>query len=1146
MLKRALHMILAVIFFCCTAFGLKDSTPVFADVVLEEGETQDPDPISSTYTVDNLTYYDVGSAQFSQEKMLFFKDLLQKRTSNLKTGKWTETGLIQEQEPSSIADQWLVLGAGIMYQYGNYLAQQAELRRVLEQAAQNGTGTEDYYTATRVDMSAMRISGTSNPMSSLKNAEAWALQKVFGNSAPIGNFQNNTTNQEVLATAVGATRGDGMKHAVVAYFTNFRVFALMPEDEGSTYITNITKNNVNETSTIAHAVKNETGSTVTGSQSITNSTTASASSSVNGSASYSFTEGVKVGAGFEFTKAFKVSGELSFSATQAFSAGWGTSTTLSDTRSSTRSISIPLAPYTQAVMLQTDSVSEYITKYNCPIALKYDVTLVMYDEDGIVKRSGTLYPSGANIDTNGMPMVFEFSGGTNGARGDLYDRVTHFSRPGELDKEILGWYDLGKTNSSHEYTRYAFETIMTHIPMSAAGAEYTQKLHVTDSEVSGIMPIYPLYRVKISEPGSNTIAASQVSYNNYDYYTSRLKVGDSSYTNYLSLSGFNKFDAPFYSFAKDNGYWIVTDHDGNELTAEEAPVILEKDKVSTNWRYTAVKPGSCFLVYRINEDCYFIASKPDIPIRNEDLKKTAALEIIVEEKEHEHSLKRTNAVAPTCTKDGMKAYYTCTGCGLIFSDKNGTEETDESELVVKKLGHSWGEWKVVKAPTETEEGEEECLCLNDESHTKTRTVSVLPHTHKLEKVAKKKPGCTEEGYSTYYVCKECGELFKDKKATQEIEPEDTVLEAAGHSWGEWTVVKAATETGEGEEQRVCANDASHVETRALPALNHVHTFEKTKKAAPTCEKDGNIAYYTCTGCKRIYADEEGSTPVEEEDLVLKATGHKWDGGEVTTPPTCEKNGIRTTTCENCGKTKTKKLKALGHDWTEWKVVKAATKKNAGSESRFCLNDTSHTETREIPAIGDGLKKNQFIRIYAGKITKNSIQIRWTKLEDAVMYKVYAGICGDACKDIYRLDSENAILKIKKVDGEKLDGNNCYKFYVAAFGEASNGKIKEIGRTADIHLCTKGSKYGNYSSVTLKTKRVITLQTGETAKIEAVQNKKKGVKVLKHRGICYSSTDPAVAAVHKTTGKVTAKAPGTCKIYCYSQNGLYKTVSVIVK
>ena len=56
------------------------------------------------------------------------------------------------------------------------------------------------------------------------------------------------------------------------------------------------------------------------------------------------------------------------------------------------------------------------------------------------------------------------------------------------------------------------------------------------------------------------------------------------------------------------------------------------------------------------------------------------------------------------------------------------------------------------------------------------------------------PTCTEDGYTTY-TCSKCGETYTADETA-----------AIGHAWGAWT------DNGNGTHSRVCANDASHVET----------------------------------------------------------------------------------------------------------------------------------------------------------------------------------------------------------------------------------------------------------------------------------------------------------------------------------------------
>lgn len=53
------------------------------------------------------------------------------------------------------------------------------------------------------------------------------------------------------------------------------------------------------------------------------------------------------------------------------------------------------------------------------------------------------------------------------------------------------------------------------------------------------------------------------------------------------------------------------------------------------------------------------------------------------------------------------------------------------------------------------------------------------------------PSCTEKGYMTY-TCRNCGHSYKGNE-----------VDATGHTWGEWKVIKEATTTETGKKERVC-------------------------------------------------------------------------------------------------------------------------------------------------------------------------------------------------------------------------------------------------------------------------------------------------------------------------------------------------------
>ncbi len=804
-MKKQICVLLAIIMVFSLMTGMLETSALAAE---------EPANIQDTYEIDGATYFNVGSNNFAVEKTKFYRDLLGTRSSLIAqegyfNDDWSNGDYGWVNFDLCEADLWLQLGAMIPTDLKPDTLSAKDIE-MLFKAAVTGSDSYEYssgaaYTAARHDL----VGKTS-----MKEAEDWVFQQAFGGSKSFGIFKNDTAEQPVLVTAVSnkLNLGNDCK-AIAVYFTNFRVFAIMPADEGANYVTELVKDSVNSQSTTASTVKNLTASTVTGSQTVSNSTTASVSSSVSGSESYSFTEGVKVGAEFAFTKVFKMSGELSFSASQAFSTGWGTGESVSDTRSASYSVSVPLSPYTQVMMTQTDSTSVYLTSYNCPIAIKYDVKIVMYkaSNDGIgdgVMHIDYTYPA---VDRDA---IYTFADPVGGARADLDNRINRCTEWGDMDADCIRWRLL-QENSLNQYSMHdaagALEKARTHIPMAPTGASYLQTLNVVASEISGLMPTHPLYRVKIAEPGVG-VHSNEVSYQLFDYFTANMEVGDFSYTNYMSIVGFNKFDVPFYGFSKDNGYWVVTDMQGNPLSDDESPVRLEKDPVSTNWRYTAIRPGSCFLVYRIDEDAYFIADKPDQPIKNSDLVKTAALEVIVTEKD------------PTDTiviSGSYQGHPDLDPASLEGDDKLTVAVYDETGKEIEKP-YSW-EAKELRGITVTADGQ---VSFTKEGTYHVRAVNgklrsdwyTITAAHTPANVVQENavaPTCTEPGCCDLVTCCEiCG---------AELSREHIEEAALDHDWDAGNVTQEPTASEDGVMTYTCTR-CSETRTETIPKLTPTPTI----------------------------------------------------------------------------------------------------------------------------------------------------------------------------------------------------------------------------------------------------------------------------------------------------------------------------------
>lgn len=94
--------------------------------------------------------------------------------------------------------------------------------------------------------------------------------------------------------------------------------------------------------------------------------------------------------------------------------------------------------------------------------------------------------------------------------------------------------------------------------------------------------------------------------------------------------------------------------------------------------------------------------------------------------EHTHSLTHVPSKNATCTEDGNIEYWVCDqgekSCGKYFADEGCTIEIEKEDTHIEAAGHAWDEWVVDKEATETEDGLETRICMNDETHKESRVI----------------------------------------------------------------------------------------------------------------------------------------------------------------------------------------------------------------------------------------------------------------------------------------------------------------------------------------------------------------------------------------------------------------------------------------
>ena len=241
--------------------------------------------------------------------------------------------------------------------------------------------------------------------------------------------------------------------------------------------------------------------------------------------------------------------------------------------------------------------------------------------------------------------------------------------------------------------------------------------------------------------------------------------------------------------------------------------------------------------------------------------------------------------------------------------------------------HAYGEWRVTKPATETEEGSRERDCTVCD-HVQTETIPMLEHEHIY--------GDWQSNDTQHWKECRCGEK----------------IEVGDHTYGEWKITKEPTTTETGSRERTCST-CNYKDREILPVHKHSHNNK--------WEKDDAQHWRLCScGEKFDIAD------------------HSFDNWTITKEPTTTETGSRERTCSICKYTQTEtlpvhthdvhdeawkydktqhwqecscgeKLNVANHAYGEWRVTKPATETEEGSKARDCTV-CDHVQTETIPML----------------------------------------------------------------------------------------------------------------------------------------------------------------------------------------------------
>lgn len=223
------------------------------------------------------------------------------------------------------------------------------------------------------------------------------------------------------------------------------------------------------------------------------------------------------------------------------------------------------------------------------------------------------------------------------------------------------------------------------------------------------------------------------------------------------------------------------------------------------------------------------------------------------------------------------------------------------------------------------------------------------------------------------------------------------------------------------------------------------------------------------------------------------------------------------------------------DYAKTLITEAQYKVLTDAESTYAKLESS-AEYRD-----NSLTMNSKFKIKAGK----SVKVSWGKVKGADGYDVYLTYRGKGKK--YTVKSTKASsVTVRKLKKKAIDQKKNIKCYVVAYKKV-NGRKQQIGKTKVFYAVGNKIKSATDPKAIKLKKRSYVLTAGKTAKVKAtIVKKNKRRKLQKHTAkFRYATSDSKVAVVSKT-GKITAKAAGTCKVYVYAANGCAKVVKVTVR
>ena len=195
--------------------------------------------------------------------------------------------------------------------------------------------------------------------------------------------------------------------------------------------------------------------------------------------------------------------------------------------------------------------------------------------------------------------------------------------------------------------------------------------------------------------------------------------------------------------------------------------------------------------------------------------------------------------------------------------------------------HSYEDIEIIASSTCTTAGSKKVKCsvCNAED-----IIAIEPTGHHILHADEVPSTCTEHGTAAHYYCENegCGALFEDEEGTKQIEAEELELPLAKHQTElvpgresscivagntAYYKCKVCNNLFDNEEGTSPTTEAAHV--RDLAA----HSLKKVEAREATCIEKGNIAYYQCSVCEKLFSAEDNTEEIDEDSIEVDYQAH---------------------------------------------------------------------------------------------------------------------------------------------------------------------------------------------------------------------------------------------------------------------------------